>query len=71
MENRGWNIVYMAVGLVCLLISVPQLFHHHYEYFDSFEGGWVPYLAFFLAGAWFVVFGLIGLVRVRRGKRSV
>jgi hypothetical protein len=37
MENRGWNIAYVVLGLVCLLLSVPQLFHHRYEYFDSFE----------------------------------
>jgi hypothetical protein len=70
METRGWNIAYVVLGFVCLLISVPELFHHHYEYFDSFEGGWVSYLFFFLGGAWFFLFGLIGLVRVKQGKRS-
>jgi len=66
MNSRIPSIAYVVFGLFCLLISVPQLFHHHYEYFDSFEGGWVSYLFFLLGGVWFLVYGLIGLVRSKR-----
>ncbi|MGC2016794.1 MAG: hypothetical protein WA657_13230, partial [Candidatus Acidiferrales bacterium] len=58
-----------VLGFLCLLISVPALLHHHYQYFDYFEGGWVSYLSFLLIGVSFFVFGLIGLVRVMRRKQ--
>jgi hypothetical protein len=70
MGTRASNIAFMVVGLFGLLISVPALLHHHYEYFDYFEGGWVSYIFYLLLGVWFFVFGLIGLVRVRRAKPS-
>jgi hypothetical protein len=72
MTARTSNIAYMVLGLLLVLIYVFALLHHQYEFFDdSFEeAGWISYLFFLLGGVWFVVFGLIGLVRLKQGKRS-
>jgi|HubBroStandDraft_6_1064221.scaffolds.fasta_scaffold5457674_1 hypothetical protein len=70
MEARAWNVVYVVVGLLGLLVSVPALLHHHYEYFDSFDEGWVPYIAFVLFGGCLFLYGLIGLVRAKRRNGS-
>jgi hypothetical protein len=69
METRTSNIAFMVLGFVCLLISVPALLHHHFEYFDYHEGGWVSYFFFLFPGVLFFVFGLVGLVRGKRGNR--
>jgi hypothetical protein len=68
MGTRASNIAFMVLGFVCLLISVPALLHHHDEYYDYSEGGWVSYLFFLLPGVLFFLFGLIGLARFKRGK---
>ena len=68
METRAWNVVYLVVGILCLLVSVPALLHHHYEYFDPFDESWVPYISFLLLGGCIFLYGLIGLVRAKRGN---
>lgn len=68
--TRGWNIAFMVVGLVFLLVAVPALLHHHFEFYDYFDRGWVSHISYLLLGAYFFLFGLIGLVRVKRGQQS-
>jgi hypothetical protein len=58
--HKTWRLIaFVLLGLFCLLISVPEFFHRHYEYFDSFEGGWVSYFFSLLGGVWFLDAGLM------------
>ena len=67
MKSHASNVAFMILGAVFLFISARSLFHHQYEYFDSFRQVWISYVFWIPLGIWFFLYGLIGLVRVMRG----
>jgi hypothetical protein len=72
MGIRALNIASMVLGLLFMVVSVRLLLRHQYEFFGRARGGGVWISSFFplIFGLWFFVYGLIGLLRGRRGKWS-
>jgi hypothetical protein len=73
MGIRALNTASMVLGLLFMVVSVRLLLHHQYEFFSRARGGgvWISSFFPFLFGLWFFVFGLIGFVRGKRGKRGI
>jgi hypothetical protein len=70
MASRWDHISFTILGVVLVVVSLYEILHHHYEFFLSGqEGGWTSYFAYFLLGLFFLVAGLIGLVRGMRSMR--
>jgi hypothetical protein len=63
MKSRIPSIACVLVGVVFLFVSVRSLLHHQYDYYNSVKQIWISYFAMLALGVWFVVYGLIGLVR--------
>jgi len=66
MNSRIPNIACVLVGIVFLFVSVRSLLQHQYDYYNSVKHIWISYFAMLALGVWFVVYGLIGLVRSKR-----
>jgi hypothetical protein len=63
MNNRIANATCVILGIVFMFISVRSLLHHQYEYYNRVKQMWIPSFLMLLVGAWFVIYGLIALVR--------
>jgi uncharacterized membrane protein len=66
MNNRIANATCVILGIVFMFIAVRSLLHHQYDYYSIAKRVWIPYVAMLFLGAWFLVYGLIGLVRSKR-----
>jgi len=65
-NSRIPNIACVLVGIVFLFVSVRSLLHHNYEYYCFDKQIRIPSVSVLFLGAWFVLYGLIGLVNSKR-----
>jgi hypothetical protein len=67
-SNKILNVASMLLGGAVEFVFLRALFHHQYVLYSYRWQRWTPTLVLALMGAWFFVFGLVGLIRRKQGK---